>query len=426
MHNPNLWKLILAGMVLGGLFGFVLSPAGLGLIADQERAGMIAGWVALPGIIFLSVIMMVILPLVATSIILGVAGSGNVGFVKRMGLRLVPYFLITAFVAIMMGIGLVSVIKPGVLAGGGGALAVTEDVAVQTFEGLTIPDRIANLIPRNPLKAALELDLLPIVIASIIAGMAVLSLKPDTMGPFIRLCESVQLVTMKIIEWAMMIAPVAVFALIADIMIRTGPGVFAGLGGYMATVLLGLACVALMYALILVVLARQSPLEILMKSKEALLLAFSTSSSSATMPVTLRVAKEKLKADEDVVQLVIPLGTVINMDGTGIYQAIAAVFLCQLAGIELSMAQMFLLALTTVGASIGTPSTPGVGIVILATIVAGLGVPPAGIALILGVDRILDMCRTTVNVAGDLVAVCVMERWMHRRVRARGVTPSSI
>jgi Na+/H+-dicarboxylate symporter len=217
---------------------------------------------------------------------------------------------------------------------------------------------------------------------------------------------------MKVVGWAMLIAPFAVFGLLADIVIRTGFEAIESIGFYALTVLLGLAGIFILYMIIAVVFGRRHILDFLRGIREAQLIAFSTSSSGATMPVSISVAEEKLGIKPKVSRFVIPLGATINMDGTAIYQAIAALFLCQVFGLDLSVTETAFLLVTIIGASIGTPATPGVGIVVLATILTGIGVPPEGIALILGVDRLLDMCRTTINVTGDLTATAVMDRWI--------------
>lgn len=420
--HPKLWLHILIGMATGAAAGFALSSHGLALV-DEAAALTIGSWLALGGVIFLGLIGMVIIPLVVTSIILGVNSSHDAGFVTRLGLRLVPYFIMTTFIAIIIGVGLSQIIQPGhridpqtlSLSAEAATAAADNVVGGRSLDTLTIPQRIANMIPSNPLRAAMEIDLLKVVIASILVGLAILSIPRTTTKGLIDLCEAGQAISMKIIEWVMRIAPYAVFGLIADMAIKLGPGAFVGLGWYVVNVIGGLACVLLCYLIIVAVVARRSPWQFLQSIRAAQLLAFSTSSSAATMPVTLQTAEEKLGVHPDTAGFVVPLGATINMDGTGMYQAVAAVFLCQFFGIDLSIGEIFMLCLTMVGASIGTPSMPGVGIVVLSTIVAGLGVPPAGIGMILGVDRILDMCRTTVNVTGDLTACVVMERWMHRK-----------
>lgn len=417
----RLWIYILIGLAAGLATGLILSPAGAGLIQDGDTARAVGAWLAMPGVVFLGMITMVIIPLVVSSIVLGIGSSGDADFVKNLGLRLVPYFILTSLVAVLIGIGLGHVIKPGLMAEGQALLAGAQGdpAAGRSFDDLTVPERVANLIPRNFIKAALDLDLLQIVIAAIIAGLAALSLPRETVRPFMDLCAAVQALSMRVIDWAMVLAPFAVFGLIADTTIRIGPGAFTGLGGYVLTVLSGLMLVMIMYLVIVTLVARRSPVQFLRNIRSAQILAFSTSSSAATMPVSIRVAEEEMKAHPDVVRFVIPLGATINMDGTALYQAAAAVFLCQLSGIDLTVAETMMLALTMVGASIGTPATPGVGLVVLSTIVTGLGVPPAAIGLILGVDRVLDMCRTTINVTGDLTATAVMDRWMHGKNREK-------
>jgi len=194
--------------------------------------------------------------------------------------------------------------------------------------------------------------------------------------------------------------------------VQTGLDALLGMSVYVGTVLLGLFLLLIFYLVIVFIIGRRNPLIFLNNIREVMLLAFSTSSSAAVMPLSMKTAEEELGVSKPISQFVIPLGATVNMDGTALYQVIAAVFLTQAYGIDLTLAQLALLSATTVGASIGSPSTPGVGIVILATIVQGLGVPPEWIGLILGVDRILDMTRTAVNVSGDLTASTIMDKWL--------------
>jgi Na+/H+-dicarboxylate symporter len=208
----------------------------------------------------------------------------------------------------------------------------------------------------------------------------------------------------------MKLAPIAVFGLICNITMRVGFGAIAGMAAYVGTVAAGLFLLLIFYLLIVWSLGNMSPLKFLKKIGDVQLLAFSTSSSAAAMPLSMATAEKRLAVAPPVARFIVPLGATINMDGTALYQVSATVFLTQVYGVELGFWGLLAVIITTVGASIGTPSTPGVGIVILATILQGVGVPPSGIALIIGVDRILDMSRTTVNVTGDLVASVVMNR----------------
>lgn len=404
-------------MICGIFTGFLLSPQGIG-IWEEEWVLPLGEWLALPGIVFLGLIKMVVIPLVICSIILGISEGDSLGFVRKIGFRIVPYFLFTTALAITIGVSLVTFFKPGLLidqtlvqtALESGATAGR--IPAQTFDDLTIPQRIANIIPANPAKAQVERNMLQIVIASILIGIALISIPQTTAKPFKDLCVSAQVISMKIIAWAMAIAPYAVFGLLCNITIRLGPQALISVGAYMLTVLGGLACVLIIYMLIITIFTRTSPLTFLKNIREVQLLAFSTSSSAATMPFSIQAAEEKLNIRPEISRFVVPIGATINMDGTALYQGVAAVFLCQVFAIDLSMTQTILLILTTVGASIGTPATPGVGLVVLATILSGIGVPAEGIALIIGVDRILDMCRTTINVTGDLTASKIMNSWI--------------
>lgn len=404
-------------MVAGIAVGFVLSPEGWG-VWDKEWAYAAGEWLALTGVVFLGLIKMVIVPLIVCSIILGIAEGGSLGFVQKIALRILPYFIVTTALAITIGITLVNIIQPGAMIDQTLVQNITESGAAigsipgQTFENLTIPDRISNLIPTNPAKAQVERNMLQIVIASILVGIALITIPPATGKPFKDLCIAGQVLSMKIIAWAMMIAPIAVFGLLCNITIRLGLGALASVAAYALTVLAGLACVLVLYLVIVAIFTRTSPLVFLNNIREAQLLAFSTSSSAATMPFSIQAAEEKLKVRPQISRFIIPLGATINMDGTALYQGVAAVFLCQVFGIDLTTTETVLLIVTTIGASIGTPATPGVGLVVLSTILSGIGVPAEGIALIIGIDRLLDMCRTTINVTGDLTASKLMDKWV--------------
>jgi Na+/H+-dicarboxylate symporter len=226
------------------------------------------------------------------------------------------------------------------------------------------------------------------------------------------LLGSLQEVCMTVVRWAMLLAPVAVFGLLAQLTAKLGLDALLGMAVYVGTVLAGLLLLFMLYLVIIFLLARHSPLAFMRSVRDVLLLAFSTSSSAAVMPLSIKTAEEKLRVRPSVSQFVIPLGATINMNGTALYQGVAALFLAQVFGIEISIGGMAFIVLTAVGASIGAPATPGVGIVILSMVLGTAGIPAAGIALIMGVDRILDMSRTAINVAGDLVAAKLMDRWV--------------
>jgi Na+/H+-dicarboxylate symporter len=421
-----LWLKILVGMVLGIGVGLVLSPHGLATV-DAELSNVLASWIKLPGILFLGIIQMVVIPLVMCSIILGITQSGELSFIKTMGARVILYFVSTTVIAVTIGMSLTYIIQPGNFIDQSfiqnfnvEQVGIEDNASQKTFENLTIPERISNILPTNIVGAVVEKNLLQIVIGAMIFGIALLGIPRATAKPILRLCEAGQAVSMKIISWAMIIAPYAVFGLLCDITIKLGLDALASMGVYMAVVITGLMCMIFVYAMIATLIGKQNPIAFFKSIKETQLLAFSTSSSAATMPFTMSCAEGKLGVSPKVSRFVIPLGTTINMDGTALYQAVATIFLVQIfgdmSGVELSTFDLVLLIVTTVGASIGTPATPGVGIVVLATILTSIGLNPAAVGLILGVDRILDMCRTSVNVTGDLTASVVMNRFMKRNL----------
>lgn len=415
--RTRLWVQIIIAMILGISIGLLLAPTGGAIVAAPIAEG-IASWLALPGYLFLALVQMVVVPLVVSSIVIGIVGSGNVGFLRRIGTRIAPYFVTTTILAVLIGASLAIWIAPGqyidlsalsVIPETGVPVDPLSDVLLQER---SLPELIVDVIPTNPSSAVLQRSMFQIVILAIFLAVSLASIRPERAKPIMELVASLQEISMKVVSWAMAMAPAAVFGLLAEVSINTGIDALIGMAAYVGTVLLGLLILLLLYLMIVAVVARQSPIRFLAAIRGVQLLAFSTSSSAAVMPMSINTAEKDLGIPPPIARFIIPLGATVNMDGTALYQMVAAIFLTQLFGIEIGMTQLALLAATTIGASIGAPSTPGVGIVILATIVQNLGVPPAGIALILGVDRILDMSRTAVNVSGDLTACLVMSRWL--------------
>ncbi|EAQ67430.1 proton/sodium-glutamate symporter [Marinomonas sp. MED121] len=420
----QLWMQIIVALILGVTLGLMLSPSGGGLV-EADTAAVIAQWVKLPGTVFLALIQMVVVPLVLSSIMLGIATAGDPEYLKKIGLRIFPYFVSTTTVAVIIGASLVLWIEPGQYMqsqiqdqmGGqqiSGQIATDEDagVPIATLKDTSVPDKISGLIPTNMTKATLDKSMLQLVVYAMIMGVALVALPPKKSKVLLQALDSVQAIAMQVVSWAMLLAPLAVFGLLCEITIRIGVDALLGMSIYVLTVILGLVFLWVFYLLIIRLVASRSVWRFSKGIRSVQLLAFSTSSSAAVMPLSLKTSEQSLGVKPSVGQFVIPLGATINMDGTALYQTIAAIFLVQAFGVEITTSELLLLMLTTIGASIGAPSTPGVGIVILATLLGTVGVPAAGIGLILGVDRILDMCRTTLNVTGDLTACCVMDKWL--------------
>jgi Na+/H+-dicarboxylate symporter len=407
----KLWFQVILGMIGGVVLGLLLSPSAFALV-DEEIAFAIAPWVALCGNVFLALIKMIVVPLVMSSIILGITSAGNVEILKSLGLKIAPYFVFTTMVAVVLGIFITFLIHPGSYVSSDIISQITSTAVPveKAVVNLSIPDMIVGLIPISTAKAELDGNILAFVILAIFIGVALMNIEDEDARPLKDLAKSMQAFSMKVVDWAMKLAPYAVFGLLCNITIKIGFDAISSMSMYVLTVIMGLLLLLCFYLIIVYFVANIKPLDFLSKIREVQLLAFSTSSSAAVMPLSMKTAEDKLNIPSSISKFVIPLGATVNMDGTALYQVCAAIFLTQLFGIDLTLVEVVILALTTVGASIGAPSTPGVGIVILATILQGIGVPVEGIALILGVDRILDMCRTTINVTGDLTATLVMKK----------------
>tara|TARA_B100000686_G_scaffold194800_1_gene201730 strand:- start:2644 stop:3915 length:1272 start_codon:yes stop_codon:yes gene_type:complete len=413
-----LWLQMVVAMVAGLAVGLALSPQAAALVSS-DTALMIGDWLSLPGMLFLALIKMIVVPLVAASITLAITGSQNMTAFRKNGTKAGLYFVATTCISVLIGILLVEWVRPGQYIDP--AMLLTPETLQNRGKipdmGQTssLPDMIAGIFPTNPIKSIVEFNMLHVVVASILAGVAILSLEKKKTKPVTDMLQAVLDISMQIVYGAMYLAPLAVFGFLADLAIQVGADTLTALSAYMGTVILGLLCVLGLYLFIVFFVAGRSPLVFLRDIRDAQILAFSTSSSAATMPLSLQVAEERLKIKPAVARFIVPMGTTINMDGTAIYQIIAGLFLAQVFGIDLTLVQMIVLSVTIVGASIGSPGSPGVGLVILATILTSIGISPEGVAMILAVDRILDMCRTTINVTGDLTAATVMNKWMNAK-----------
>jgi Na+/H+-dicarboxylate symporter len=413
----RLWLQVLIGMVAGITTGILLGPS-TGWV-DAATAATIGDWLAFPGKLFLALIQMIVIPLVFASIIRGLAATEDLEQLRRMGSRVVLYFIATTALAIIIGLVLALFIKPGnfvdsraLQATLAAVPAAAENTAPAGINFKELPQHIITLLPANPLNSMVESNMLQVVIFAMVVGVALVMMAPAQSKPMLDLLGSLQEVCMTVVRWAMLLAPVAVFGLLAQLAAKLGLNALFGLAVYVGTVLLGLLLLFTVYLVIIYLVAKQRPLAFIISVRDVLLLAFSTSSSAAVMPLSIKTAEEKLGVRPSVSQFVIPLGATINMNGTALYQGVAALFLAQVYGIDIGIGAMTLIVLTSVGASIGAPATPGVGIVILSMVLGTVGIPAAGIALIMGVDRILDMSRTAINVSGDLVAAKLMDRWV--------------
>ncbi|MBA1146908.1 dicarboxylate/amino acid:cation symporter [Ectothiorhodospiraceae bacterium WFHF3C12] len=420
LTRGKLWLQVLVGMVLGIGAGLALSPD-TGWV-ERPTALAVGEWLALPGNLFLIFIQMIVVPLILSSIIRGLSSATDIQQLKSTGIWLATYFLSTTLVAVVIGISLALLLQPGMaidassLTAGTDAAALSSATdAVQQREPLSltnVPERITGVLPRNPLGAIAEGRMLQIVIFAIVLGIGLLSLPPASAKPLLELLGSVQQVCMAVVGAVMTFAPVAVFGLLAQAMIRTGPSVIAGLGYYAGTVIFGMFLLLVFFLLVATVLGRRNPWHFFKAIREPFLLAFSTNSSAATMPITAKCAEGPLRIRPSLAQFVIPLGAAINMSGSALYQALGTVFMAQMFQIDLPVSALVALTFTAVGASLGTPAVPGVGIIMLATVLNAAGIPLAGLALIIGLDQVLERFRTSLNITGDLVGATVLDRFI--------------
>ncbi len=405
----KLWLQVLLAMFLGVGFGIVIGPtAG---IVPQKTAELIAAWAALPGKLFLLGIQFIIIPLIIASVIRGIAAGEATENIGKLGLAAIIFFLISTIIAVSVGIGAALLIKPGLYIDSSILeTIVTGSASIDKMAGSELPtlkelpDVFIGLFPRDPLATFVSGNMLQTVISAAIIGIALVAMPTDQRKPLLDLLGSIQSVCMVIVGWVLKFVPIAVFGLLANISARVGVSTLLATAVYVLTVLAGLAILMLVYVSVIAIVGKINPLSFLKSAREVLLLALSTSSSAAVMPLTLNTTENAFGVRSGISRFVIPLGTTINMAGTALYQGVATLFLAQVFQVDIGISGMILVVVMATGASIGSPGTPGVGIVILATILESVGIPASGIALIMGVDRILDMCRTSVNVAGDMAA----------------------
>lgn len=406
----RLWLRVLLGMLLGLLTGMALGPEWD--LVPRALGTVIVEWIALPGLIFLALLQMLVVPLVVASVIRGLAASASLEQLKRVGPRVGVWFVFTSTVSVGLGLGAGLLVRPGRFVPRPEHAETLAIEPTSTPSMAELPETLLSLLPDNPLGSMVEGQMLQVVIFSLIVGVALITMKPAAARPSLELLGSVQEVCTTIMNFAMQLAPIAVFGLLARLTASMGFDALIGVGAYVLTVLGALFVLLLLYLAAAVLLGGQRPLAFLASIRGAQLLAFSASSSAAVLPVSLEVAQNKLGVRPSIARLVLPLGATINMDGTAVFQGVATVFLAQVFGVDLSAGALAMVVATAVGASLGSPSTPGAGVILLAMVLQQVGIPADGIALIIGVDRLVDMSRSALNCTGDLTACVVLDRWI--------------
>ncbi len=403
MKKIPLHTKIFIGLFLGIVVGLVFGPK--------------AKSIEFIGTIFIRLITMVVVPLVFLSLTLGTASLGDIKKLGRVGLKTFLYFLMTTAIAITLGLLAANLLKPGA--------GLNEEVKQELFSNYqqtaeaqisTIEEKpslisvLVNIVPENPIKAMAEGEMLQVIFLALIFGICLTLITQEKSRPVIQFFEGANQAVLQVVNVVMRLAPYGVLALLASVIGQFGLGILLTLLKYALVTIMALAFHAMfIQGFLLRILGGMKPGKFFKKTSDAILIAFSTSSSNATIPIALE-SLDNLKVKKEYSSFVVPLGATINMDGTALYQGVAAVFIAQIYGIPLSLSAQATVVLMAVLASIGTAGVPSAGIIMLAMVLRQIGVPLEGIALIIGVDRLLDMCRTAVNMIGNMVASVIIHR----------------
>ena len=398
------WK-ILIGMGLGVIFGYIFT-----LIPDGGK--FISDYIKPFGTIFINLLKLIAVPLILASLIKGISDLKDISKLSQMGGRTIIIYLITTLTAVSIGLVLVNVIQPGksisvetrnelVEAYSTDTQAKQEAAAIQRESGPL--QALIDVVPSNIfLAASNNRNMLQVIFFALFFGIGMILLPQKQVKSVKKLFDSFNTIILKLIDLIMKSAPYGVFALLAALVVEAPSlELFQALALYAITLLLGLAAMILVYIIIVRVVTKRKVSFFMQGIAPAQLLAFSTSSSAATLPVTMECVEDNLGVDKEVASFVLPIGATINMDGTSVYQGVAAVFIAQAFGLDLNLSAQLGIVLTATLASIGTAAVPSAGIVMLVIVLAQAGIPEAGLALIFAIDRPLDMCRTIVNVTGD-------------------------
>lgn len=413
---------ILLGLIIGVVTGIAVN-LGWGP-ADPRVKWIVDNFTNPVGQLFLRLLLMTVVPLVFSSLVAGVAGIGDIRKLGRVGLKSFAYTFAISAISVVIALGVANSIKPGKRIDPQTAAALQERYKVAAESSVKAAQQAAaneppllqvirTIIPSNPITAAAAdpPNMLHIMFFALILGVAI-TLVPGNAGtPFVRLMDSLFAISTKIIELIMQVAPFAVACLLFSNTASFGLDLLGALVWYMATVLLGLGLHMFgVYSLSVSLLSRISPIEFFRRTKTVMLTAFATSSSNATLPTALRVGEENLGIPREINSFVLTVGATANQNGTALYEGVTVLFLAQLAGVDLSTTQQIMVAYMAILGGIGTAGVPSGSIPFIVVVLATVGVNPALIAIILGVDRILDMCRTTLNVEGDLTAAAFVAR----------------
>lgn len=402
--NMGLTGKIIVAMVLGIILGLFINYSGLNAEGGFVSTYITNGFLAIIGKLFVNSLKMLVVPLVLISLICGVCGIGDIRLLGRIGTKTFLIYMMTTALAIATAIGL------GLLFGIGKGMEVETEAAFEAKSAPPLLDVFANIVPSNPISAMANGDMLSIIFFAILIGISILMVGKPAKG-LVQSLELINEVILKMVTIIMNLAPYGVFALLTKAMTELGLDLIWSLLGYVAVLIGSLAFH--FFITMMIVLKLFSGLSIktfLAKMREVQIFAFSTSSSNATIPITLRTVTKRMGVNNSVASFTVPFGATINMDGTAIMQGTATIFIANIYGIDLGVTEYLTVILMSVLASVGTAGVPGVGLIMLSMVFAQVGLPIEGIGLILGVDRILDMLRTAVNVGGDAAVTAIVAK----------------
>ncbi|MDX2319915.1 MAG: dicarboxylate/amino acid:cation symporter [Moritella sp.] len=388
--NLPLWQKIVVGMILGITVGIIFG----------EDAVILKPI----GSLFVNTIKMLIVPLVFCSIIVGITSMQDTSKMGRIGFKAVMFYLLSTAVAITIGLALGHILQPGA------GLGLIAEQAEVVKASPSLADTLVALVPTNPISALAEGHILQIIVFSVALGVS-LTLIGEKGKPAVAVFESLAEAMYKLTDLVMKLAPYGVFALMAWVAGKFGLALLLPLMKVIGAVYLGSILHVLgVYSALILFIAKLSPVQYFRGIVDAQVVAFTTTSSAGTLPISMKCAREKLGVSKGVSSFVLPLGTTINMDGTALYQGVTALFVAQAFGIDLGMPEYITIILTATLASIGTAGVPGAGLIMLTLVLTTVGLPVEGVALIAGIDRILDMARTTVNISGDIAASVIIAK----------------
>jgi DAACS family dicarboxylate/amino acid:cation (Na+ or H+) symporter len=406
---------ILLGLLAGAVTGVTVNLLTGGGPLTQRVISLVTEPV---GKMWLSALIMIVIPLIISTLSLGVAGLGSLRRLGRIGIITIVSFLCLTATSAILGLTLMNLFQPGRSLNPAVKARLMETYKGQTTgamglsEGTLGIDLLVKIVPRNPVQAAANGDMLAIIFFALMIGVAITAISAERAEPMVKFLESLGHITVAIIHLVMKVAPIGVFCLIFSVTARFGFHLLINLLQYVLTVVGGLAIFQFIgYPLVLALVSKFPPLEFFRKIRIVMITAFSTSSSNATLPTTLQTSEERLGIPNEIGGFVLPLGATMNMNGTSLYEGATVLFLAQVFGVHLSLGTQVVVVLLAVLTAIGTAGIPGGSIPLMMMVLGMVGVPMEGIAIILGVDRILDMCRTTLNVTGDLVTATIVSRF---------------